>query len=121
MFESCRHIVASVLNGYNGTILAYGQTGSGKTHTLIVSVGCTMLAPYTVRLGSCGQLNLAVKPEAEPGWLLQTNCMHETSLRCQWHLLCIFLQCCKHTAAGSMLAVPVAHSCQAVSMYEAYC
>jgi DNA replication protein DnaC len=38
VFQSCKHIVASVLNGYNGTILAYGQTGSGKTHTLIVSL-----------------------------------------------------------------------------------
>lgn len=27
-------IVASVLKGYNGTIMAYGQTGSGKTHTM---------------------------------------------------------------------------------------
>jgi hypothetical protein len=41
VFESCRHIISSVLNGYNGTILAYGQTGSGKTHTLIVSPPCT--------------------------------------------------------------------------------
>jgi hypothetical protein len=39
VFNACRHIVSSVLNGYNGTIMAYGQTGSGKTHTLIVS-GC---------------------------------------------------------------------------------
>jgi hypothetical protein len=37
VFDACRHIVTSVLNGYNGTIMAYGQTGSGKTHTLIVS------------------------------------------------------------------------------------
>lgn len=37
VFQDCKHIIASVLNGYNGTILAYGQTGSGKTHTLIVS------------------------------------------------------------------------------------
>lgn len=26
--------VASVLEGYNATILAYGQTGTGKTHTM---------------------------------------------------------------------------------------
>ncbi|KAF6263267.1 P-loop containing nucleoside triphosphate hydrolase protein [Scenedesmus sp. NREL 46B-D3] len=38
VFKDCQHIVASVLNGYNGTILAYGQTGSGKTHTLIGSM-----------------------------------------------------------------------------------
>jgi hypothetical protein len=38
VFDDCRHVVASVLAGYNGTIMAYGQTGSGKTHTLIVSM-----------------------------------------------------------------------------------
>jgi len=27
--------VASVLGGYNSTVLAYGQTGSGKTHTML--------------------------------------------------------------------------------------
>eukprot|EP00743_Colponemidia_sp_Colp-15_P003509 GILK01003787.1.p1 GENE.GILK01003787.1~~GILK01003787.1.p1 ORF type:complete len:816 (-),score=173.29 GILK01003787.1:280-2688(-) len=27
-------VIASVLNGYNGTIFAYGQTGSGKTYTI---------------------------------------------------------------------------------------
>ena len=27
-------IVASVLQGYNGTVFAYGQTGAGKTHTM---------------------------------------------------------------------------------------
>ncbi|GMH36345.1 hypothetical protein BSKO_04213 [Bryopsis sp. KO-2023] len=35
VFEDVKHVVRSVLDGYNGTILAYGQTGSGKTHTLI--------------------------------------------------------------------------------------
>jgi centromeric protein E len=29
-----KHIVRSVLQGYNGTIFAYGQTASGKTHTM---------------------------------------------------------------------------------------
>ena len=42
VFDSCRHIVASVLGGYNGTIMAYGQTGSGKTHTLIVSAAAVL-------------------------------------------------------------------------------
>lgn len=27
-------IVASIVDGYNGTVFAYGQTGSGKTHTM---------------------------------------------------------------------------------------
>lgn len=30
--QSCKPIVLSVLEGYNGTILAYGQTGTGKTY-----------------------------------------------------------------------------------------
>ena len=29
-----RHLVDSVLNGFNGTIFAYGQTGTGKTFTM---------------------------------------------------------------------------------------
>lgn len=40
-YESCEHlqecaqdVVASVLEGFNGTIMAYGQTGSGKTFTM---------------------------------------------------------------------------------------
>jgi len=32
--KACRPIVASALQGYNGTILAYGQTGTGKTFTM---------------------------------------------------------------------------------------
>lgn len=32
--QSCRPIVLSVLEGYNGTVLAYGQTGTGKTYTM---------------------------------------------------------------------------------------
>jgi hypothetical protein len=31
-------VVASVLNGYNGTIFAYGQTGSGKVRHQSYSV-----------------------------------------------------------------------------------
>eukprot|EP00466_Bigelowiella_natans_P016051 jgi/Bigna1/74774/fgenesh1_pg.31_\ len=31
---SAKHIVDSVLEGYNGTIFAYGQTGTGKTFTM---------------------------------------------------------------------------------------
>jgi hypothetical protein len=31
---AARPIVASALEGYNGTIFAYGQTGTGKTHTM---------------------------------------------------------------------------------------
>ncbi|CAH8526730.1 unnamed protein product [Dicrocoelium dendriticum] len=32
--KSAKSIVASVLNGYNGTLFAYGQTASGKTYTM---------------------------------------------------------------------------------------
>ena len=32
--ESCRGVVDSVLEGYDGTIFAYGQTGAGKTFTM---------------------------------------------------------------------------------------
>jgi len=34
MFEQAAPIVASTMEGYNGTIFAYGITGSGKTHTM---------------------------------------------------------------------------------------
>jgi len=35
VYDQCASgIVASVLEGYNGTIFAYGQTGTGKTHTM---------------------------------------------------------------------------------------
>jgi hypothetical protein len=52
MFDDCRHVVQSVLCGYNGTILAYGQTGSGKTHTLIVSGTPQRALPATHHAGS---------------------------------------------------------------------
>lgn len=32
--KAARPIVASAMEGYNGTIFAYGQTGTGKTHTM---------------------------------------------------------------------------------------
>ncbi|VDP14865.1 unnamed protein product, partial [Onchocerca flexuosa] len=32
--ETFRHLVDSVLEGFNGTIFAYGQTGTGKTFTM---------------------------------------------------------------------------------------
>eukprot|EP01045_Picozoa_sp_COSAG04_P003124 COSAG04_NODE_124_length_24698_cov_622.094963_2_plen_741_part_00 len=32
--QSARDAVASVLNGFNASLLCYGQTGSGKTHTI---------------------------------------------------------------------------------------
>jgi hypothetical protein len=32
--SSARHAVASMLQGYNATVMAYGQTGTGKTYTM---------------------------------------------------------------------------------------
>jgi hypothetical protein len=32
-------LVASVVDGYNGTVFAYGQTAAGKTHTMLGSKG----------------------------------------------------------------------------------
>jgi kinesin family member 6/9 len=35
VFDTCgRDVLASVIDGYNATILAYGQTGAGKTFTI---------------------------------------------------------------------------------------
>ena len=33
--DSCKSIVDSFTQGYNGTLFAYGQTTSGKTHTML--------------------------------------------------------------------------------------
>ena len=34
VFEECKPLISSVLDGHNVCIFAYGQTGSGKTYTL---------------------------------------------------------------------------------------
>jgi kinesin family protein 5 len=34
VFATCKPLIDSVLDGYNGTVFAYGQTGSGKTYTM---------------------------------------------------------------------------------------
>uniref|UniRef100_A0A1X7UXS9 Kinesin motor domain-containing protein n=1 Tax=Amphimedon queenslandica TaxID=400682 RepID=A0A1X7UXS9_AMPQE len=35
IYDTCaKHIVMSVLEGYNGSIIAYGQTGTGKSYTI---------------------------------------------------------------------------------------
>jgi len=48
VFEDCKDLVRSVLDGYNVTIFAYGQTGAGKTHTMY---GAQMdgVAPRTIK------------------------------------------------------------------------
>ena len=35
VYESVKHVVRAICDGYNGTLLAYGQTSSGKTHTMM--------------------------------------------------------------------------------------
>ena len=35
VFDECRDLVQSVLDGYNVCIFTYGQTGAGKTYTLL--------------------------------------------------------------------------------------
>jgi hypothetical protein len=39
VFEECRDLVESALDGHNVTILAYGQTGAGKTYTMLGTEG----------------------------------------------------------------------------------
>lgn len=34
VFEECRGLIQSAIDGHNVTIFAYGQTGAGKTHTM---------------------------------------------------------------------------------------
>lgn len=34
IFDQLSHLAASVMNGYNVSVIAYGQTGSGKTYTM---------------------------------------------------------------------------------------
>lgn len=35
VFRDTKHLMLSVIDGYNVCIFAYGQTGSGKTFTMI--------------------------------------------------------------------------------------
>ena len=34
VFEEVEGVIASVMNGFNGTVLAYGQTSAGKSFTM---------------------------------------------------------------------------------------
>lgn len=49
IFEDCRDLVQSALDGYNVTIFAYGQTGAGKTHTMHGRPGAEGIAPRTIQ------------------------------------------------------------------------
>jgi len=48
VFEDCRDLVQSAVDGYNVTIFAYGQTGAGKTHTMYGSPEDPGLAPRSI-------------------------------------------------------------------------
>lgn len=48
VFEECRNLVTSAIDGYNVTIFAYGQTGAGKTHTMYGSDASPGLTPRTM-------------------------------------------------------------------------
>merc|ERR1712176_1551422 len=48
IFEDCRDLVQSAVDGYNVTIFAYGQTGAGKTFTMYGAPGMEGTAPRTI-------------------------------------------------------------------------
>eukprot|EP00929_Paragymnodinium_shiwhaense_P115933 TRINITY_DN8509_c0_g4_i1.p1 TRINITY_DN8509_c0_g4~~TRINITY_DN8509_c0_g4_i1.p1 ORF type:complete len:1229 (+),score=336.65 TRINITY_DN8509_c0_g4_i1:129-3689(+) len=48
VFNDCRDLVQSAVDGYNVTIFAYGQTGAGKTHTMYGAPGMEGVAPRTI-------------------------------------------------------------------------
>lgn len=49
VFESCRDLVQSAVDGHNVTMFAYGQTGAGKTYTMYGSPGNEGTAPRTIQ------------------------------------------------------------------------
>jgi len=49
IFEDCKDLVQSAVDGYNVTIFAYGQTGAGKTFTMYGAPGMEGTAPRTIQ------------------------------------------------------------------------
>lgn len=49
VFEDCRRLVQSCMDGFNVCIFAYGQTGSGKTHTMTGSRDNPGILPRAVQ------------------------------------------------------------------------
>lgn len=48
IFEDCKDLVQSAVDGYNVTIFAYGQTGAGKTFTMAGIPGDLGISPRTI-------------------------------------------------------------------------
>mmetsp|Transcript_94100 Transcript_94100/g.206089 ORF Transcript_94100/g.206089 Transcript_94100/m.206089 type:complete len:1250 (+) Transcript_94100:224-3973(+) len=48
IFEDCRDLVQSAVDGYNVTLFAYGQTGAGKTFTMAGVPGQLGISPRTI-------------------------------------------------------------------------
>jgi hypothetical protein len=49
IFEDCKDLVQSAVDGYNVTMFAYGQTGAGKTFTMYGVPGQEGTAPRTIQ------------------------------------------------------------------------
>jgi len=49
VFEDCKDLVQSAVDGYNVTMFAYGQTGAGKTYTMYGAPGDEGTAPRTIQ------------------------------------------------------------------------
>jgi len=49
VFEDCKDLVQSALDGYNVTVFAYGQTGAGKTFTMYGCPGMEGTAPRVIQ------------------------------------------------------------------------
>ncbi|KAI6801576.1 kinesin-domain-containing protein [Hortaea werneckii] len=60
VFEDCRDLIQSVVDGYNVSILSYGQTGSGKTFG--------MSGPEGIIPSSIGLLMAEMQRLSEKGW-----------------------------------------------------
>jgi len=48
IFEDCKDLVQSAVDGYNVTLFAYGQTGAGKTFTMAGVPGQEGVSPRTI-------------------------------------------------------------------------
>jgi len=48
IFEDCRDLVQSAVDGHNVTIFTYGQTGAGKTYTMYGTEEAEGIAPRTI-------------------------------------------------------------------------